>query len=291
MERAQQLAAQAGQMEAGYLAALEKYDERNLRLYDALKAIDLSAAQVNLAASRVQEAHDAVTAAARAADQGERHGRRRTRTRSPRRPTSTSRTCSSEYQTCATIRDGIAAGRHRDRHDAGGRERVQPHRRGLQRRRRRRSSPPASSGATAIKGGLNSTRTTSRRRCRPTSCRPASSSAARSGGIQQTAAQQDSLVAAAQVTVANDQVTIAIQEQGIAQLQYDQAVATLKFLNDQFTNADLYLWMSTTLGGVYRYFLQQATAIARLAQAQLAFERAEQAQALIRTDYWQSPAS
>jgi hypothetical protein len=67
-------------------------------------------------------------------------------------------------------------------------------------------------------------------------------------------------------------------------------VATLKFLNDQFTNADLYLWMSTTLGGVYRYFLQQATAIARLAQAQLAFERAEQAQALIRADYWQSPA-
>ena len=47
--------------------------------------------------------------------------------------------------------------------------------------------------------------------------------------------------------------------------------------------------MSTTLGGVYRYFLQQATATARLAQAQLAFERAEPAQALIRDDYWQSP--
>ena len=63
MERANQLAAQAAQMEAGYLAALEKYDDENLRLYDALKAIDLNAAQVNLAASRVQEANDAVTAA------------------------------------------------------------------------------------------------------------------------------------------------------------------------------------------------------------------------------------
>ena len=29
-------------MEAGYLAALEKYDERSLRLFDALKGIDLT---------------------------------------------------------------------------------------------------------------------------------------------------------------------------------------------------------------------------------------------------------
>jgi hypothetical protein len=63
LERARQLAVQASQMEAGYLAALEKYDEKNLRAYDALKGIDLSAAQITLAASRVKEANDAVTAA------------------------------------------------------------------------------------------------------------------------------------------------------------------------------------------------------------------------------------
>jgi hypothetical protein len=107
--------------------------------------------------------------------------------------------------------------------------------------------------------------------------------------LQQTAARQDAQVAAAQLKVAGDQVTIAVQEQGISQLQHDQAVARLKFLNDQFTNADLYQWLSTTLGGVYRFFLQQATATARLAQAQLAFERAEEARTLIRDDYWQSP--
>ena len=50
-------------MEAGYLAALEKYDQRDLSVYDAVKGIDLSAAQVTLAASRVKEAGDAVTAA------------------------------------------------------------------------------------------------------------------------------------------------------------------------------------------------------------------------------------
>jgi hypothetical protein len=108
--------------------------------------------------------------------------------------------------------------------------------------------------------------------------------------VQQVNAQQESLIAAAQMVTAGDQVAIAVQEQTVASLQYDQAVATLKFLNDQFTNADLYLWMSNTLGGVYRYFLQQATATARLAQAQLAFERAEPAQTLIRNDYWQTPA-
>ena len=63
LERARQLAAQATQMEAGYLAALEKYDQRNLSIYDAMKAIDLSAAQVTLATSRVQDANDAVTVA------------------------------------------------------------------------------------------------------------------------------------------------------------------------------------------------------------------------------------
>ena len=108
--------------------------------------------------------------------------------------------------------------------------------------------------------------------------------------VQQTAAQQESLVAAAQVVTAADQVDIATQEQDIATLQHDQAVATVRFLNNQFTNADLYQWMSSTLGGVYRYFLQQATATARLAQSQLAFERAEPEQALIRNDYWQQPA-
>ena len=100
MERAKQLAAQAGQMEAGYLAALEKYDDRNLRLYDALKAIDLNAAQVNLAASRVKEASDAVTAAT--AQRTKANVRRRpTRTRSPRHPTSTRQNLLSEYRTCA----------------------------------------------------------------------------------------------------------------------------------------------------------------------------------------------
>ena len=119
LDRARQLTAQAIQMEAGYQAALEKYDDRSLRIFDALKAIDLSGAQVSLAVSRVQEAT-------------RRRGRRQAQKDkadtmaaaygdlidSP--PTSTSRTCWTSTRTCATcgtasaVADaaiGIAAGR------------------------------------------------------------------------------------------------------------------------------------------------------------------------------------
>jgi hypothetical protein len=48
--------------------------------------------------------------------------------------------------------------------------------------------------------------------------------------------------------------------------------------------------MSGELGGIYRYFLQQATALALAAQDQLAFERQEPPPALIRSDYWQPPS-
>jgi len=41
------------------------------------------------------------------------------------------------------------------------------------------------------------------------------------------------------------------------------------------------------LGRVYNYFLQQATAMARLAQSQLAFERQEPALSVVQADYWQ----
>ena len=54
-----------------------------------------------------------------------------------------------------------------------------------------------------------------------------------------------------------------------------QASATLQALQDQVTSPAMYSWLVQVLGGAYRYFLQQATAVAQLAQAQLAFDRAE----------------
>jgi hypothetical protein len=105
--------------------------------------------------------------------------------------------------------------------------------------------------------------------------------------IQLASAVQDANVAAHQVDVAYDQVALVTAEQSVAKLQNDQALARLKLIRGQFNDAAFYKWLSDTLGGVYRYFLQQATAVARLAQSQLAFERAEAAQSFIRADYWQ----
>jgi hypothetical protein len=288
MDRAKQLAAQAAQMEAGYLAALEKYDDHNLRVFDALKGIDLNAAQVSLAGSRVQEANASVTAAQ--AQQTKADTMATTYGDLIAAPPNQYETdLLSQYGQMRGIKDNIvladtAVGIAQAASNAfsltdeifsfGGKAALAASislgiaAKGFQEQDENRLE--AQMQANQLQAGIEQRKQEWR--------------------VQQIGAEQESLVAGAQVTTAQDQVTIAVQEQSIASLQYDQAVATLKFLNGQFTNADLYLWMSNTLGGVYRYFLQQATATARQAQAQLAFERAEAAQNLIRNDYWQSPA-
>lgn len=85
---------------------------------------------------------------------------------------------------------------------------------------------------------------------------------------------------------AGDQQQLAELELQVAHEQLIQADRTLALLQSQFTHPDLYLWLSRCIGGVYRYHLQQAAATARLAQAQLAFERAEAELGVIALDYW-----
>ena len=99
-------------------------------------------------------------------------------------------------------------------------------------------------------------------------------------------ATQDLVIGLDQVVIAKDTVAIASQDLVNANTQADHATATAAFLTNKFTNADLYRWMSGVLGGIYSYFLRQATAIARLAEAQLAFERQEKPLSLVQPDYW-----
>lgn len=288
LERARQLAAQAAQMEAGYLAALEKYDDRTLRVYDALKAIDLTAAQATVAAGRVGEANDAVTAAAAQQTKADTMAR--------------------------SYADAIAAppnryesdllGEYDDMRDAKNRISDANAAIGVMQAASAAASITSeifSGGAVAALSAGIALATGTRdwfehsqnkleAQMQANQLRAGIEQRKDEWRLQLVSAQQDSLVAAAQVATARDQVTVAVQEEVVASLSHDQARDTLTFLSGQFTNADLYLWMSDTLGGVYRYFLQQATATARLAQAQLAFERAEPARALIRQDYGQAPA-
>ncbi len=90
--------------------------------------------------------------------------------------------------------------------------------------------------------------------------------------------------------LALNQRQMALMERELAGLQLDHATSVVDFLVNKFTNAELYEWMSGVLSRVYSYFLQQATAMARLAQAQLAFERQEPALAVVQSDYWQDIA-
>lgn len=107
--------------------------------------------------------------------------------------------------------------------------------------------------------------------------------------LQQQLANTDVAIGNQQVTIAQQQVTIAQQQAQVASLNQSNAQAKLQFLQTKFTNAQLYTWMAGVLSGVYRYFLQQAAAVARLAEQQLAFERQVPVPGYIKSDYWSPP--
>jgi hypothetical protein len=104
--------------------------------------------------------------------------------------------------------------------------------------------------------------------------------------LQRQLADSDFAIGQQQVTIAQTHTEVALQEEFISRTQHEQAQATVDFLANKFTNAELYAWMSGVLGGAYNYFLQQATAMAQLAQHQLGFERQETPPAFIKADYW-----
>lgn len=105
---------------------------------------------------------------------------------------------------------------------------------------------------------------------------------------QKGLAQKDVAISTQHTRLAKDHQNIAEYELFIARVQTANAQATAEFLSHKFTNVELYEWMSGILQGVYSYFLRQATATARLAQNQLAFERQEATPLFIKNDYWQA---
>jgi hypothetical protein len=108
--------------------------------------------------------------------------------------------------------------------------------------------------------------------------------------FQRDLANQDIQIGQQQVSLARDQVQVAVQGQAIAQIQSDQAQSVMTFLSNKFTNAELYDWMSGVLQRVYAFLLQQAAAMAKLAENQLAFERQEAPAGYIQADYWTDQA-
>ncbi len=107
--------------------------------------------------------------------------------------------------------------------------------------------------------------------------------------LQKALADQDIRIGDEQVQIANEQVRVSQQQRMIDQMKADHAQEVVDFLANKFTNKELYDWMSGVLQGVYSFFLQQATSVAQQAASQLAFERQETPPAYIQTDYWQTP--
>lgn len=104
--------------------------------------------------------------------------------------------------------------------------------------------------------------------------------------FQRDLAEIDQDIAEAQQTMAKDRYGITVQEKRISEMNAQNASDVVNFLNAKFTNVELYAWMGGIVGGVYRYLLQEATTIAKLAQRQLAFERQETELAVVLDDYW-----
>ena len=107
--------------------------------------------------------------------------------------------------------------------------------------------------------------------------------------FQRDLAQFDARIGAQQVQNAQQHVQVTAQDRVVAQLQAEHAEEGAEFIATKFSSAELYDWMSDILEEVYAFFLHQATATARLALVQLAFERQQTPPPLIRDDYWEVP--
>jgi len=104
--------------------------------------------------------------------------------------------------------------------------------------------------------------------------------------FQRDLAGIDQSIAVAQQTLAADRYNITVQEKRISEMNAENASDVVNFLNTKFTNVELYAWMGGIVGNIYRYLLQEATTIAKLAQRQLAFERQETELAVVLDNYW-----
>ncbi|WP_055565380.1 LamG-like jellyroll fold domain-containing protein [Streptomyces atriruber] len=280
IERTRQFTALAQQAEAAYLAALEKYDAAAFRRFEAVQALELARSEVVIQDLKVTEARQAVAVA-----QAQR--RRADGTADEYRKlidaglNQYEKSMLEGYWKTKTLRDLLGT------LDAS------------------ISIGQSASGAVlpwqwAIAGALSAQFTgravlgsflnAAETRLQSDALLADHARQVQNWRLQTSLAAQDARVADQQVLLAVDQRVIAEQEADAVRLRADQARATIDFLDRAFTGPELYEWMSGVLAGVYRTMLQQATALARLAQAQLAFERQEKSAAFVLADYWQPPS-
>jgi hypothetical protein len=288
IDRAKQLVSVAQQVEATYLATLEKKDVEAYNLFKATQDLGLAQANVQLQNLRVTEAADGVTLAQKQQD----------------RATFQIQSFQNLLNTGMNVWERQLLGDYRDAREARNwklkldaavniAEMV---------------TEAASGGilGTGIGPGLASTAGAAAQilaqtaqaiemsdieaRTQEHSLLASVENRIQEWTLQKGLAQKDAAISLQQLQLARDHQNIVEYELFIARIQTANAQATVDFLAHKFTNVELYEWMGGILQEVYSYFLQQSAAMARLAQNQLAFERQESTPLFIKNDYWQPPS-
>ncbi|MDP3558334.1 MAG: hypothetical protein Q8T03_13260 [Bacteroidota bacterium] len=267
IERAKQIAAQAQQMESMFLAALEKEDAENYSQLRARQDLETARATVKLQDLRIKQANSERTIATIQLDKA---------------------TFSMDH-----FDDLLSEGRN-------GFENASLILMGV--------SAYYQIGAAALFALASTTTTTTNIAANAASAASALSGVASTTAnilsqlasfqrrqeewsFQKNLAGFDISLANQQVKVADDNIRVVTQERQIAQLNTDHAQDSLQFLQNKFTNAELYSWMGNVLESSYSYMLNLSNSIARTAEKQLYFERQEQAGPFILNDYWETPSS
>jgi hypothetical protein len=105
--------------------------------------------------------------------------------------------------------------------------------------------------------------------------------------MQLSDVEAEAALAAKDEELASERVAIASWEQEVAGMQADNADQVVEFLNDKFTNRELYAWMARTLSKINAGFYNLAYSTARMAQATMEFERNESSE-FVQYGYWDS---
>jgi hypothetical protein len=286
IERSKQLANLAQQMEGAYLAALEKRDVENYNLLKAGHELTIADLTVDLQSLRVKDATNGITLAQKQKSRVQTMEATYTRwLNAGFNPWE--RAMIDGYQKTREIKDNMAA---LDYMITSAQAMIDA------------ASAGVATAALAFAGAAVATVGAFGRAAFTTDLNSVEERIAVAGvyasherriqewELNREMATLDADIAEQQILIAKDQEQIAKQEQTIAQSNSLHARAVADFLANKFTNAELYEWMSGVLAGVYNYFLQQATAMAQLAENQLAFERQQASPGFIQADYWQVSA-
>ena len=289
LDRARQLASTAQQLENEYLSAMEKYDNAAYREQDAASSLKVATQNVTVAGDRVTEAGGAVTVATaqktRADDLAGSY-----QDRINNGLNQYEQAMLSGYNAVQGLQDTIAGA---DAAIGAAEFAGQAANIANQLFSAGAVNFIAGAGITAygVKGGAEVLLNWQQQQLAANTFQASHERQVEDWQLQMQTANDDSSIAAAQISLATDQKATATDAATAAGLQQAQAQSNATFLATQFTNSELYQWMSQVLAAVYRFFLQQASATAVLAQDQLAFERQAAVPPIIRADYWNPPTA